>query len=89
MFANNVETEPRLTFKEIDALMLFAIAERFINKELEDKMAAQLFLNAPHARITPEHRTTTKFAVQIHAQKLQEEVKLEMMVPVRDAVIIK
>jgi len=52
-------------------------------------MAAQLFLNALPARITPEHRTTTKFAVQIHAQKLQEEVKLELMVPVRDAVIIK
>jgi len=32
VFANNVETEPRLTFKEIDALMLFAIAESFITR---------------------------------------------------------
>lgn len=93
VFVHNVETKLLWTSEEMDAIMLFATADKSSDKVeemlVDRTKTAQLHLYVQTAQTTKELKIITKCAVLTHVLKLQGEVLLELMVLATDVMTMR
>ena len=92
VFVHNVETELLWTSEEMDAIMLFATADKSSHKVtamLVGTKTAQLHLYVNPAQTTKELKIITKYAVLTHVLKLQGEELLDLMVLVTNVMTMR